>query len=203
MSPEQGKAPRAPERPPRAGSRFQNVVRIRNFQALFGRYGRPGDLIFACGFMALSLVLLALLPVQTQWVARTRLYAQPAFWPGVAIIAMVLFGAGHLLGGLLSERRPGWQAEVAGWARSLEFAGWFLVYVWLVPKGGYLPVTVVFCCALAWRLGYRSWRWMGIATAFALSVVVVFKSFLQVKIPAGAVYDHLPDGIRTFVMVHF
>lgn len=202
MSPEPAnKTPRT--KPPRAGSRFQNVIRIRNFQALFQRYARPGDLIFASAFMVLALLLLALLPVETTWAARTKLYQQPAFWPGVAILSMVLFAAGHLLGALVSTRRPGWQAELWAWLRSLEFAAWFLAYVWLVPQAGYLPSTVAFCCALAFRMGYRSWRWMGIAALFALTVVVVFKSFLQVKIPAGAVYDHLPDQVRTFVMINF
>ena len=199
-APENG---RRAEKLPRAGSRFRNVIRIRNFQALFGRFGRPGDLIFASGFMVLALALLLALPWQVVWAPRTRLYMQPGFWPGVAIACMVLFGAGHLLGALLSDRRPGWQSELLGWARSLEFAGWFLVYVWLVPLGGYLPVTILFTCALAFRMGYRSWRWMGLSGLFAVGVVVGFKSFLQVKIPAGAVYAYLPDGIRTFAMVNF
>jgi len=32
--------------------------------------------------------------------------------------------------------------------------------------------------------------------------VVVFKSFLQVKIPGGQLYEFLPDGIRNFMLVY-
>lgn len=179
------------------------MTRFRTLQDLFRRYRRPGDLVFAAGFFALSLFLLASIPWQVSWVARTDLVAQPAFWPVVAVAAMTLFSLLHLIGALVSERIPGRLTEVIAWARALEFAGWFLVYVAAVPRLGYLPSTVLFACLLAFRLGYRTWRWMGAATLFAVAVVVIFRSLLQVKLPAGALYEALPAGaIRSFFLVY-
>jgi hypothetical protein len=56
---------------------------------------------------------------------------------------------------------------------------------------------------MTWRLGYRSGRWLVGAGAFGAAVVVLFKAFLSVKIPGGAVYDLLPEAIRTFFYVNF
>ncbi|MCX2721093.1 tripartite tricarboxylate transporter TctB family protein [Roseibium salinum] len=177
--------------------------RIKNLQDLFKRYRRPGDLVFAVSFFVLSLFLLVNLPAQTAWVERTSLFAQPAFWPAVAIGVMIVFSALHLLGAVVSERIPGRLAEVLYWARSLEFAIWFMAYVAIVPLLGYLPSTALFCASLAYRMGYRSLRWMGISVLFAVAVALLFKSFLQVKLPVGLLYEWLPVGIRSFVMTYF
>ncbi|WP_068119573.1 tripartite tricarboxylate transporter TctB family protein [Tropicimonas marinistellae] len=164
---------------------------------------KPGDFVFALSIMLLSLTLLALLPLQTSWVEGTRFAAQPAFWPGVGVLMMVGFGAIHLGGSLVSPREPGAREEVLRWLRSLEFVGWFLAYVALVPRLGYLPMTLAFAILLVWRLGYRSAKSYLAAATFGFAVVAVFKAGLQVKVPAGAAYEYLPDQIRTFMMVNF
>lgn len=179
------------------------MTRIRTLQDLFRRYRRPGDLVMALLSCAFALFLLASLPFQTDWVARTRLFAQPAFWPSVAVFAMVLFSGLHVIGALVSDRIPGRLAEVLHWLRALEYVGWFMAYVVLVPQLGYLPSTMLFTVALTLRAGYRGARWILAALVFALVVVVLFKGFLQVRIPAGALYDLLPPGaIRSFVMTY-
>lgn len=168
-----------------------------------GTVAAPGALLTAGCFVALSLTLLAFLPFQTHWAARTKLYLQPGFWPAVAIAAMVLFSAGHLLRTALCRPSPGTLRELGVWVRALEFVVWFLVYVLLVPLAGYLASTLAFSCALAWRAGYRTRTWMAIAALFGFAVVVVFKSILGVNIPAGQIYDLLPPGgFRSFVMTH-
>lgn len=164
---------------------------------------RPGDLVFAIAFMSFALITLGLLPSQTRWVANTGLFAQPSFWPAVGVLMMVGFGAVHLLGTAISQRKAGRGAEMLYWLRSLEFVAWFLAYVLLVPQLGYLPSTVLFALLLTLRLGYRSAQSAGFATLFAITVVVIFKAGLQVKVPAGAIYAYLPDSIRTFAMVNF
>ena len=58
----------------------------------------------------------------------------------------------------------------------------------LVPILGYLPSTVLFAVFLALRTGFRGARTVGIAALFGVFVTVVFRAFLQVKIPAGDVY---------------
>jgi len=168
---------------------------------------RAGQLLFALFFLAASLVLLAFLPDQTAWKARTKLFAQPRFWPGVGVAGMVLFGALHLRVQIraLGRARPvraDW-LEARRWLQALEYGGWFLAYVWLVPIAGYLPVTLIFAPLLAWRLGYHSARMLVISVLFGFGVVVLFKSLLAVKIPGGLIYEYLPGVWRSFFILNF
>jgi hypothetical protein len=176
---------------------------VRTLQDLFRRFRRPGDMVFALLFFVFSAFLFLSIPAQITWVERTGLVSQPGFWPVVAVGCMAVFSFLHLVGSAVSERIPGRAAEIWEWIRPLEFVVWFLVYVWLLPYLGYLPSSLLFACVLAFRLGYRSMKWMGISALFALAVVVVFKSLLQVKLPAGEIYRLLPAGdLRTFFMVY-
>ncbi len=43
--------------------------------------------------------------------------------------------------------------EIGFWLRSVEFAGWFKLYVVAVPQLGYLPTTILLAVALSARLG--------------------------------------------------
>lgn len=178
------------------------MSRPPTFQDLFKRYRRPGDFIISLVSLIFALGLLVALPTQTTWVDRGPLYAQPAFWPTVAIIAMVLFSGLHLIGAMVSSRIEGRGEEVLYWFKSIEFAIWFIGYVLIVPKIGYLTATLIFTNLLAFRLGYRQVRWFVFATLFSVAVVLLFKGFLQVKIPAGEIYSLLPAGkFRLFAML--
>jgi hypothetical protein len=164
---------------------------------------RRGQLVFAFVFVALSLVLLLMIGDQTRWADGTRTSAQPRFWPGIALGAMVVLGGFHLA--KLPWRRVTRYdtAELRKWAAVLEYALWFMVYVFLVPILGYLPTTLVFVPLLSWRMGYRSRRMMGISVVFAVTVVILFKAFLSVKVPGGAVYEYLPGALRSFFILNF
>lgn len=163
---------------------------------------RRGQLVFALSIVAAALLLLALIGQQTAWVTNTKLFAQPRFWPGVAIGGMVLLGGLHLY--RLPWRRISRDdlRELRRWAQVLEFAVWFMGYVLLVPLIGYLPVTLVFVPLLSWRMGYRSPLILGISAVFAVAVVVLFKAFLSVKIPGAVLYEHLPGGLRSFFILY-
>ncbi|MBV7380007.1 tripartite tricarboxylate transporter TctB family protein [Maritimibacter dapengensis] len=178
------------------------MSRSQTFQDLFKRYRRPGDFVISLMSFVFALVLLATMPEQVEWVDGVALYAQPAFWPTVAVIAMVVFSGLHLFGAMVSERIRGRTQEILYWLRSLEFAVWFIAYVMVVPVIGYLPSTLLFTAALTFRLGYRNWRYFAGAAVFSVAVVVIFKGFLQVKIPAGDIYSLLPAGdFRLFAMI--
>ena len=41
-----------------------------------------------------------------------------------------------------------------------------------------------------------------ISVAFGLVVVLLFKAFLQVKIPGSALYEVLPGGLRNFFILY-
>lgn len=190
----------------------------------------PGALLFAAIFLCLSVFLVSQLGAETkfaplekivgkhldalgQWLSgeevkrvRGKLFAQPAFWPAVAVVGMTVFGALHLASVWRRREgggRSGELTEALQWLRSLEYLGWFMAYVWAAPAIGYLPATLVFTTALALRSGYRGGRTLMAAAATGLAIVLTFKTVLSVKIPGGALYEHLPDALRTFMIVNF
>ena len=174
----------------------------KTLQDLFKRYRRPGDIVFAVIFLAFALFLLSQLGDQTKVVKRTKWFGQPYLWPMISIWAMVVFGFLHWLSSALSPRIPGRWKEVVFWIRSVEYVLYFLIYVLVVPIVGYLPATVLFSVFLVLRTGFRNPKMIAYAVAFAVCVAIVFRAFLQVKIPAGAVYEYLPDTFRAFALTY-
>ena len=162
-----------------------------------------GQFLFALVFLIAALFLASQIGEETKWVRKTKFAAQPRFWPAVAIGGMVLFGALHLWRlpskRIASDDMREWRI----WFFAIEWVLWFLAYVWIVPVIGYLPATMILAPVLAWRVGYRDARMLGISVGFAVVVVVLFKSFLQVKIPGGAIYEYLPDAMRSFFILNF
>ncbi len=179
------------------------MSRVKTLQVLFKRYRRPGDIVFAWAVLIFSLFLLTQLADQTAYKNGAKLFAQPRFWPAVSLIGMVGFAAFHLLGSIWSERIEGRWAEVRLWAASLEYAGWFIGYAASVPLVGYLPATVIFAVLLTLRAGYRSRVTLLAAAISAIVIVLLFKTFLQVKLPSGQVYELLPDGFRQIMLTYF
>lgn len=177
---------------------------------------RPGAFWFAIVFVALAALLVALIGEQTKLTgilklidkgtlfAKGKLFAQPAFWPAVGVIGMTAFGAVHAWQVWRDRRgKTGDGREALFWLRPLEYLAWFMAYVQIAPLIGYLPATLIFCPALAYRAGYRAPRTLLAAASTGLAIVLVFKTFLSVKIPGGAVYEYLPDAVRTFAIVNF
>ena len=163
---------------------------------------RRGQLLFALGFLAVSVLLLSQIGRETVWIEKSKLAAQPRFWPAIGLGMMVLAGGLHLW------RLP-WKnvtrfdrIEARKWMGVLEFALWFMAYVLVVPILGYLPVTMVFVPALLWRMGYRTRVMLGLGVVFAVAVVILFKGFLSVKIPGGMVYEYLPGALRSFAILY-
>lgn len=162
-----------------------------------------GQVIFVIAAFAGSLLLLSQIGTQTQWsdTART-IAAQPRFWPAVALVLMVAgFGAHWWLMRRRKPHRSDW-IEAKRWVEPLEYYGWFILFVLAVPRLGFLPMSLVFACALTWRLGYRSRGALALAAIFAVAVTVTFKGFLGVNIPGGQIYELLPASVRTFFMVY-
>lgn len=178
------------------------MMLTKTLQDLFRRYRRPGDVVFAAAFFVFALFLLSQLGTQTEVARRTKWFAQPALWPSIAVWSMVFFGALHLLSSAISPRLPGRWAEVTFWLRSLEYVCYFLIYVVAVPMIGYLFATLIFALFLAIRAGFRDAKSLIIVAGFGAIVPVVFRGLLQVKIPAGAWYVNLPDGIREFFLIY-
>ncbi|MGH1483305.1 MAG: tripartite tricarboxylate transporter TctB family protein [Geminicoccales bacterium] len=176
------------------------MERLSTLQQLFRRDRRPGDLVFAVVFLVTAAFLLTSVGSETTWVEGAGWYAQPRLWPALSIAGMVVFGALHALSSVMSPRIDGRWREVGFWFLSLEFVFYFLIYVILVPQIGYLPATILFTLFLSLRAGFFSKKMLLAAGAFGIAVAIIFRAFLQVKIPAGRLYEALPDGIRAFAL---
>ena len=162
-----------------------------------------GQLIFALLFLALSILLISQLGDQTKWIKKTKFAAQPRLWPMIALTGMVFFTGLHLW------RLPRCRIlqvdlqEAKRWLQVIEYCVWFIAYVWVVPHIGYLISTLIFLPALAYRAGYHNKKMMTYAAGIGFSIVVIFKSFLEVKIPGGAIYEFLPNALRSFFILNF
>ncbi|MEL6793853.1 MAG: tripartite tricarboxylate transporter TctB family protein [Pseudomonadota bacterium] len=178
------------------------------------RAAPSGGLLFALLFIAFALFLLTQLTAETKFSGVEKLYEkgrlfrkgalfkEPAFWPMVGVIGMTIFGAFHAVGAWRRRAGGGELTEGAFWLRAFEYLIWFMIYVQAAPLIGYLAATMIFAALLALRAGYRG-RLVLYAALTGLAIVLIFKSGLSVKIPGGAVYEYLPDGLRTFFIVHF
>lgn len=163
---------------------------------------KRGQILFASILALFSAILSAFLWDQTVWKEGKDLFSQARFWPAVGVFGMLLFTSLHIW--KLPRRKlvaADW-TEGRKWLEVIEFAIWFLGYVWFVPIAGYLPVTILFALALTWRMGYRSPRMLWIAALLGIVVVVVFKGVLQVRIPGAAAYEYLPGAVRNFFILY-
>ena len=164
------------------------------------------EVLFGIGALFVALMLGAQIGTQTKWINGLSLVRQPGFWPAVSIGGMIVFGGFELFHTVRRYRLEGGEgalSELGYWLKASEYVVWFMVYVFAVPVTGYLPTTLVFAGLLTYRLGYRSWSMIGAALVTGLMTVVIFKTFLAVKIPGGAVYEYLPDVIRNFLILNF
>jgi len=94
--------------------------------------------------------------------------------------------------------------ELTKYLAALEFVFYFVIYTILVPYLGYLISTVLLGIFLPWRLGYRSRRWMIRSLCSSLAIVIIFRSFLQIKTPVSIwLYDQLPTALRGLMLTYF
>ena len=166
---------------------------------------RRAEIVFAVAAFGTALILASQITSQVTWDTSRGSFNQPGFWPVMAIGGMLAFGLAELLATLRRYRATEGEsvaAELVHWARSVEYAVWFMAYVLAVPFAGYLPATIAFTIALTLRLGYRSRKMLVAAFATGLVTVIFFKSFLSAKIPGGAIYEFLPPAIRNFMILN-
>lgn len=164
---------------------------------------KPGEILFCTLMLIIGLMLIAAIGQQTSWLPGKGLAAQPRLWPSLALGGIVLFAALQWAFRFKVLRTPGRWREALVWIRSLEYIGWYFLYVWSIPIIGYLLATVVFCIGLTLRAGYRRAVAVWSAFGFALFVVLFFKTAMNVKIPGGALYELAPESIRYFLLRFF
>lgn len=152
-----------------------------------------------------AVVLLLVAPLQLQWQDGKDWAHQPGLFSLVGVVGMLVFGVFellHLWRRTAHAKDASPQPELRVWARALEFALWFMVYVWWVPHLGYLLTTLLFALGLSYRLGYRGRRYMLSALAVAVATVLIFKGALSVKVPAADWYEALPEPLATFFILN-
>ncbi len=94
--------------------------------------------------------------------------------------------------------------EIGQWARAIEYVAYFIIYTFCVPVLGYLVSTILFTIFLTYRLGYRSRFWITISFLSSFAIVLVFRTFLQIKTPVNIwLYDQLPPLLGTFMKIYF
>ena len=94
--------------------------------------------------------------------------------------------------------------ETYKYLAALEYVGYFVLYTLIVPLLGYLFSTLLLGVFLTWRLGYRTPKWLLTGFISSLAVVVIFRSFLQIKTPLNIwLYDYFPTGMRAFMLTYF
>lgn len=94
--------------------------------------------------------------------------------------------------------------ELTKYGAALEHVAYFIGYTLMVPILGYLVSTLILGTYLTWRLGYRTMRWMLTGFTSSVAVVLVFRSFLQIKTPGSIwLYDLLPVAPRAFMLTYF
>ena len=94
--------------------------------------------------------------------------------------------------------------ETYKYLAALEYVGYFVLYTLIVPLLGYLFSTLLLGVFLTWRLGYRTPKWLLTGFISSLAVVIIFRSFLQIKTPLNIwLYDYFPTGMRAFMLTYF
>jgi hypothetical protein len=176
------------------------------------------DLLFSALILGMALLLLLTFFDQSGWADRDlpqkrlgKVLKQPWIGPVIALLILVPAALGNLglslRRALLDRRkhRPNkTRYEVAQWLRAIEFIVYFIIYTRSIEIVGYLIATEIFAMLMVLRLGYRSWRWVGIAAGVSFLSVVFFRTLLQIKTPVNIwLYNQLPEGLERFMKVYF
>lgn len=169
---------------------------------VFAASRKQGEMVFCGLIVVLTVFLLLNISSQTAWIEGKKLAAQPRLWPALSLGGALLFASLNWISRSRVLRTPGRWREAGVWVLSLEYIAYYMVYVWGISLVGYLLATVLFCVLLALRAGYKT-KGVLAALAFALFVVLFFKSALNVKIPGGAIYEHAPEGLRYILYRYF
>lgn len=168
----------------------------------------PGDTFFALFFVVVSVFLLSQIGEQTKWVEGVEIMMQPRMWPLISLLGMLIFGLGNLFYSYKALKQQSKHTlfesrELINWLKPIEYACYFLIYVYLVPVLGYLLASILFFIFLCLRTGYWQPKMLLIGIVISVLIVLLFKTFLQVKIPGGQIYDWFPDHIRNFLISYF
>ena len=169
-----------------------------------------GAVVLTILFLIFGAVLLALTPWQTTPAPPGKEWStEPALAPAVFLVVLVVPAGFLLAAGLRARLGPGGPGlrlrplphELRAAGMVLEFAVYFVLYVWLVDKLGYLLSSFLFAFVGCRRLGLRGWRTVAFSVVLAVALAGVFRAGLGIWMPGAAIYEYLPGELRNFALL--
>ncbi len=172
----------------------------------------PGLGVFYTAMFILGIILLILLPIQTEsGPVEQGWWTQPILMPAIsiwlfAITATILFFQ-HIIKVRRSEMaRPSGErirVEIFQWFKPVEYFVYYVAYIWLLGMVGYFLSSLIFIIGVGLRVGLRSPRWLLNGLLFAVLLIAVFRWGLQVWVPAAELYELFEKDTRIFLMRNF
>jgi nitrate reductase gamma subunit len=163
-------------------------------------------------FSALSVTLLACIGIATRWGPESAgWWTRPMLMPGIALSLLVAANIITLARDIadlrrnppsMVERAEG-RAKLLGWLQPIEFLAYYGIYVFVIQHAGYFPSTLIFILVLMFRVKLTTPRWIIAGLGAAVFMVAVFRMGLGVWMPAPALYEIFPDGVRSALIRWF
>jgi len=157
------------------------------------------------GILAVTLILLALLPWEASWVETRRgWYTQPMFGSALGLIIVALFAAVRVIDALrhnlIQKLNP---AEMlaeffSSYRVALFSSALFFLYINTLSIFGFFLASLIFISTLLWlsRLFNRTWFIASLCTLIAM--VLIFRVGVSVWMPDVWLYGLLPDSWSDF-----
>ncbi|MEM7117153.1 MAG: tripartite tricarboxylate transporter TctB family protein [Chloroflexota bacterium] len=172
---------------------------------------QPGTGVFYGIMAVISIVLLLLLPIETEpGPAEQGWWTQPILMPAISLVFFAITAVFLFIQHLLSVRKHGAphdrdtvRAELFQWAQPLEIFVYYVIYIYLLGIVGYFLSSFIFAAGVGWRVGLRSRRWVWAALFFTLGITALFRWGLSIWFPSAALFELLPGGLRIFFARNF
>lgn len=171
----------------------------------------PGTGVFYGIMAVISVVLLLLLPVETEpGPADQGWWTQPILMPAISLVFFAITAVYLFIQHILTSRKHGtWhesevvKAELFQWVQPLEFFVYYVIYIYLLGIVGYFLSSFIFAVGVGMRVGLRSRRWVWAMLAFTLAITALFRWGLSIWFPSAALFELLPGGLRIFFARNF
>lgn len=164
----------------------------------------PAEGVSALVFATAALVLLVLAPFATRAQPAGRgWYLAPINWPVITLGMTILAGSVLVWRFVASYRSASDRAvfrrdalwAFGGMPHALEHAFWFCLYLYAVSYLGFALSTLLFLQFVIWRSGLRGWKWVAVACAITVAIVVIFRLGIGLWFPLAPIFRLMPDWV--------
>ncbi len=154
---------------------------------------------------AVSLILLALLPEQAQWISTKRgWYTQPMLAPAIGLTVMLLFSTVKLSMVFRLKQLAGFNpidsmiGAISQYRVALLSGATFLLYINTLSLIGFAPATLLFVLTLLLLSRLLNGFWIVASVLTVAALVFVFRYVVNFWLPDVWLYGLLPDDIADF-----